>query len=68
MLTEERIIKQVTILPIQNAIEVEGQTTIYRDGIVVSVVVDRCAYGIGQKDKFLSEVPEANKYISLMGW
>jgi len=65
-LTEQRIIKQITTLPQQNAINVQWANQILRDGEVISENYERKAYSTGQEAEFLAEVPNAAMYVSVL--
>lgn len=67
-LTEQRVLKQVTMLPQSNAINVQWANQILRDGEFVSETYERKAYGPEQKADFLAEVDGAAAYVSAMGW
>jgi len=67
-LTEQRVLKQVTILPQSNSIQVQWADQILRDGELVSENFHRSAYGQDQKDAFVSEVDDALPYVAIMGW
>jgi len=68
MLTEQRILKQVTTLPAQSAINVQWANQILRDGEVISETFERKAYAVEQKDDFLAEVEGAAGYVAVLGW
>ncbi len=67
-LTEQRILKAVTIKPTQQAIEVQHADQILRDGEVISEQYHRKAYGIEQQSEFLAEVEGAANYVQAAGW
>jgi len=67
-LTEQSILKQVSILPAQNAVNVQWANQILRDGEVISETYERKAYTAEQKDEFSAEVEGAANYISALGW
>lgn len=67
-LTEQRVLKQVSILPEQNAVNVQWADQILRDGQVISEVFHRKAYTAEQKDEFITEVEGADSYIIALGW
>jgi hypothetical protein len=67
-LTEQRVLKQITVLSEVNAINVQWADQIVRDGVVVSETFCRKAYGPKQKDEFLEEVENANLYTTILGW
>lgn len=66
-LTEQKILKQVTILSSGSA-NVQWANQILRDGEVISETYERTAYGVDQKDQFLAEVAGAENYIAALGW
>ena len=67
-LTEQRIIKQVTVIPTNNAINVQWANQILRDGEVISETNERKAYGPGQQAEFTAEVAGASDYVDLINW
>lgn len=67
-LTEQRIIKQITILPNNSAVNVQWADQVLRDGIVISETYHRKAYTIEQKTEFLAEVDGATNYIGILNW
>jgi hypothetical protein len=67
-LTEQRILKAVTVKPTQNAIEVQWADQILRDGEVISEQYHRKAYNAEQSDEFLAEVDGADAYVTAAGW
>lgn len=67
-LSEQRILKQVGILPAQSAVNVQWANQILRDGELVSETYERKAYTADQKAEFLAEVEGAASYISALGW
>lgn len=67
-LTEQRILKAVTVKPTQQAIEVQHADQILRDGEVISEQYHRKAYGIEQRAEFEAEVEGASAYVQAAGW
>ena len=67
-LTEQTIIKQVTVKPTQKAIEVQWADQILRDGEVISETYNRKAYGQEQQAEFEAEVAGAAAYVTAAGW
>jgi hypothetical protein len=67
-LTEQRILKAVTVKPTQQAIEVQWADQILRDGEVISEQYHRKAYGSEQSNEFIAEVEGAAAYIQAAGW
>ena len=67
-LAEQKILKQVTTLVQQNAIQVQWANQILRDDELVTETYERKAYTVDQKDDFLAEVEGAEAYVDLMGW
>jgi hypothetical protein len=68
MLTEQRIIKQVSILPAQSAVNVQWANQILRDGEIISETYERKAYTSEQRAEFEAEVTGAASYIAALGW
>lgn len=68
-LTEQRVLKQVTMLPQSNTINVQWANQIIRDGSeVISETYERKAYGQDQKADFIAEVEGGQAYSDAMGW
>jgi hypothetical protein len=67
-LTEQRILKAVTVKPSQSAIEVQWADQILRDGEVISEQYHRKAFGPGQQSEFEAEVEGAAAYVGLVNW
>ena len=67
-LTESKVLAQITVLPQANAIQVRWDNIIQRDGVEISRVPHRTAYGKGQRDAFLAEVEGASNYGDLIDW
>lgn len=67
-LTENTIIKQVSILPGQSAINVQWANQILRDGEVISENYHRKAYTAEQRAEFEAEVEGAAAYVAAVGW
>ena len=66
--TEERVLKQVAVLPAQNAVNVQWANVVLKDGVVISETYERCAYSASDKDKFLAEVEGGASYVAILGW
>ena len=67
-LTEQKVLKQVTVLAQQSAANVQWANQILRDGEVITETYERKAYTQDQKDDFLAEVEGAAGYIAVLGW
>lgn len=67
-LSEQRILKQVSILPAQSAVNVQWANQILRDGEVISETYERKAYTADQAAEFVAEVEGAESYIAALGW
>lgn len=67
-LSEQRILKQVSILPAQSAVNVQWANQILRDGEVISETYERKAYTQEQAAEFINEVEGAESYITALGW
>lgn len=67
-LTEQRVVKQITVLPNQPAVNVQWSNQILRDTEVISEKFERKSYTVEQKEEFLSEVDGASSYVSILGW
>ena len=67
-LSEQRILKQITILPAQKAVNVQWANQILRDSEVISETFERKAYTEDQAAEFVAEVPGADSYLTALGW
>lgn len=67
-ITEQRIIKQVSVLPATGAINVQWANQILKDGNVLTETYERKAYTADQKTEFLAEVEGAVSYATAVGW
>lgn len=68
-LTEQRILKQVTMLPQSNTINIQWANQVIRDGSeLVSETYERKAYSQDQKADFIAEVSGGQAYADAMGW
>lgn len=68
-LTEQRILKQVTMLPQSNTINIQWANQVIRDGSeLVSETYERKAYSQDQKADFIAEVEGGQAYSDAMGW
>jgi len=66
--TEARVLKQVAVLPAQNAVNVQWSNLVLKDGVVISETYERCAYSASDKAKFLAEVEGGASYVAILGW
>ncbi len=66
--SEQRIVKQVTILPEVNAINVQWSNQVLRDDIVINETFERRAFMQKEKDEFLTMVDGAEAYAAAAGW
>lgn len=67
-LSEKRIVKQVSIVPEIQCVNVQWADQIFRDGELVAETYHRKAYSLEQRDQFLAEVDGADRYTSALGW
>lgn len=67
-LTEQIIIKQITVLPAQSAIQVQWANQVLRDDEVISETYHRKAYTKEQQAEFEAEVAGAPNYVTAVGW
>lgn len=68
MLTEQKVVNQVTLLPQISGIQVQWKNQILRDGVEISYTYERKAYAQEQKAEFEAEVDGAAAYVTVMGW
>ena len=66
--TEQRIIKQITVLPANGGINVQWANQVLKNGNVISENFERKAYTVEQKADFLAEVDGAAAYVTAIGW
>lgn len=67
-LTETNSIAEITVLPLENNVQVKWRNKIEQDG---RVLVERDHYKLFGPDKyhdFLAEVEGAEAYIAVLGW
>lgn len=67
-LIEQRVLKQISVLPLSKTIDVQWEDQIVKDGSVISEQYHRKAYSEKQKDEFLAEVENAAPYVAAVGW
>lgn len=67
-LTEKRVLKQVSVLPEQHAINVQWANQVLRDSDIISETYERKSYQESNKEEFLLEVDNAQSFIPIMGW
>jgi hypothetical protein len=67
-LTEQTVLKQVTVLPEQSAINVQWANQVLRDDEVISETYHRKAYTKEQQAEFQAEVPGTATYVAAVGW
>lgn len=67
-LTEQTVLKQVTVLPAQSAINVQWANQVLRDDEVISETYHRKAYTQEQRAEFEAEVAGAAAYVTAVGW
>ena len=67
-LTEQRILKSITVNVDSNTISVQHADQVLRDGEVISEQFHRKAYAAEQQEEFEAEVTDAAKYIGLITW
>ena len=68
MYEEIKQLKSVEVLPTSQATNVLWENQVLKDGVVISSVNHRCAYGILQREQFLADVVGATDYIVAAGW
>lgn len=66
--TEQRILKQVAILPAQNAANVQWANQVLKDGELLTETYERKAYTAEQAAEFATEVEGATSYMTALGW
>ncbi len=67
-LTEQTVMDQITLLPLQKAINVRWANQIFRDGELISQSYHRKAYTEDQQSEFIAEVENASLYSTAVGW
>lgn len=68
MIEKIKVLKSVEFLPQANALQVLWEVSIVEDGEVISSNNSRCTYSAEEKEKFLTEVEGAEKYVGLVEW
>ena len=66
--TETRVLNQVTILPQQNAVNVQWANIVTKDEVEISKTYERKAYSQDQSAEFAAEVEGAASYMAAMDW
>lgn len=66
-LTEQRIIKQVTLLPQEGAIAVQWAHQVLRDGEVITESYHRRAYSGDEKEEFLRSAEGKSAIAAVLG-
>lgn len=66
--TEQRVLKQVAVLPAQSAVNVQWSNQVLKDGVLLTETYERKAYTADQKVEFEAEVEGAANYITALGW
>ena len=66
--TEQRILKQVTVLASQSAVNVQWGNQVLKDGELLTETFERKAYTSDNKADFLAEVEGAAGYVEILGW
>jgi len=66
--TEQRILKQVSVLSAQNAVQVQWANQVLKDGELLSESYERKAYIAEQAAEFAAEVEGSASYMSILGW
>ena len=68
-LVEQRVLKQVIMIPQSNTINVQWSNQIVRDGSeIVFETYERSSYSQEEKDTFISAVEGGSAYATAMGW
>jgi hypothetical protein len=67
-LSEQKILKQVTLLPEQNVIQVQWANQVLRDDEVIAETFHRRAYSSSEQEAFEVEVENSAVYVSAIGW
>ena len=65
---EVKYLKQVSVLPQQNSVNVQWAVAVKKDGNVISETYERKAYTADQKAEFAAEVEGADSYLAVLGW
>jgi hypothetical protein len=67
-LTETNAVTEVTILPLENNIQVKWRSTVLKDDEVIAERDHYKLFGPEKYAEFLAEVEGAEAYISALGW
>ncbi len=66
--TEQRVLKQVAVLPGQSSVNVQWADQVLKDGEILTETFHRKAYTAEQIEEFLAEVGGAELYVAALGW
>ncbi len=67
-ITEVRVLKQVSVLPTQDAINAQWVTQVMRDGEVINETTDYKSYSADKAAEFSNDVANASHYMAVLGW
>lgn len=67
-LSEKRILKQVTILVDQAAVNVQWSNQVLRDAEIISETFERKSYTSESIEEFKLDVDKSSEYLSILGW
>ena len=67
-LTERRILNQITILPAQNAVNVQWSNQILRDEEIIGESFERKSYTADMASEFIADVEGSGLYLAALGW
>jgi hypothetical protein len=70
MLSENRVQKSVAIVDNSDGLiaEVLWVNQIIKDDVVISEAYHRCAYTEEDRERFITEVVNAELYLAVLGW
>ena len=68
MLSERYVIASVTLLMDLGVIQVTRELQVRRGNKVIAREPNKIVYSVVEKDSFVSDVPNAAAYITIMGW
>lgn len=67
-LTETNVVAEITVLPLENNVQVKWRNTIKLDDQVIAERDHYKLFGPAQYHDFLEEVEGAENYIKILGW
>ena len=67
-LAESTTITEVTVLPAESHLQVKRSDVVTRDGKPISCTDRYRLFSVEERDDFAAQVPNAQAYITAVGW